>query len=42
MTRPKIAQLKFRLSSSGFGAFAAVVIEIAAVQRGWRDFRMAQ
>jgi hypothetical protein len=41
MTRPKIAQLKFWLPSSGFGAFAAAVTEIAAVQRGWRDIRMA-
>jgi mannose-6-phosphate isomerase-like protein (cupin superfamily) len=30
-----------RLPSSGFGAFAAAVTEIAAVQRGWRDIRMA-
>jgi hypothetical protein len=28
--------------SSGFGAFAAAVVEIAAVQRGWRDIRIAQ
>jgi mannose-6-phosphate isomerase-like protein (cupin superfamily) len=41
MTRPKIAQLKFRLLPSGFGAFAAAVSEIAAVQRSWRDIRMA-
>jgi hypothetical protein len=41
MTRPKIAQLKFRPPSSGFGAFAAAAIGIAAVQRGWRDIRMA-
>jgi hypothetical protein len=26
--------------SSGFGAFAAAVVEIAAVQRGWRDIRI--
>jgi len=30
----KIAQLGFRHRSSSFGAFAAV-------QRGWRDFRIA-
>jgi hypothetical protein len=38
----KIAQAKFRSASSGFGAFAAAIAEIAALQRGWREFRMAQ
>jgi len=32
---------KFHIASSGFGAFAAAVVEIAAVQRGWRDIRIA-
>jgi hypothetical protein len=39
---PRIAQLKFQIASSGFGAFAAAVVAITAVQRGWRDIRMAQ
>jgi hypothetical protein len=38
---PGIAQLEFRLPASSFGGFAAAVDEIAAPQRGWRDFRMA-
>jgi len=37
----KIAQLGFRHRSSSFGVFAAAAGEIAAVQRGWRDFRIA-
>jgi hypothetical protein len=32
----------FRIAASGFGAFAAAVRRFAAVQRGWRDFRIAQ
>jgi hypothetical protein len=39
--RPGIAQLKFRIASSGFGALAAAVVEIAAVQHDWRDIRIA-
>jgi hypothetical protein len=38
----EIAQLKFRPPASSFGARAAAVIEIAALQHGWRDFRIAQ
>jgi len=38
----RIAQLNFCLPSKSFGRFAAAVIEIAAVQRRWRDFRIAQ
>jgi hypothetical protein len=37
----QIAQFKFRPASNGFGALAAAVAEFAAVQRRWRDFRMA-
>jgi hypothetical protein len=37
----KIAQFKFRSASNGFGALAAAFIEFAAVQRYWRDSRMA-
>jgi hypothetical protein len=38
----KIAHPKFRLASSSFVVFAARASDFAAVQRGWRDFRMAQ
>jgi hypothetical protein len=38
----RIAQLEFCLPSKSFGTSAAAIIETAAVQRGWRDFRMAQ
>jgi hypothetical protein len=38
----KIAQSKFWIVSSDFVAFAAPAVEIAAMQRGWRDFRMAR
>jgi len=34
--------VKFQHPCSGFGVFAAAVIEFVAVQRGWRDFRKAQ
>jgi hypothetical protein len=37
-----IAQFKFQHPSKRFGGVAAAVIEFAAVQRGWRDFRIAQ
>jgi hypothetical protein len=37
----KVAQLEFRPASNSFSASAAAVIEFLAVQRGWRDFRMA-
>jgi hypothetical protein len=37
----KIAQPEFRIASSNFGASAACARKFAAVQRGWRDFRMA-
>jgi hypothetical protein len=39
---PKIAQHKFRPSASSFAAAIRRKSEIAAVQRGWRDFRIAQ
>jgi hypothetical protein len=32
----------FRIGCSGFGAFATAATKFAAVQRGWRDFRIAQ
>jgi hypothetical protein len=38
---PGIAQLKFWSPASSFGGFAVAVDEIAALQRGWRDFRIA-
>jgi hypothetical protein len=38
----RIAHLEFCLPSKSFGTSAAAIIETAAVQRGWRDFRMAQ
>jgi hypothetical protein len=38
----KIQRLKFRSASNSFDVFNAAVFEIAAVQRGWRDFRMTQ
>jgi hypothetical protein len=38
----KTAQPEFQLPSNNFGACAAATGEFAAVQRGWRDFRMAQ
>jgi hypothetical protein len=38
----RIAQLEFCLPSKSFGTSAAAIIEIAAVQRRWRDFRIAQ
>jgi hypothetical protein len=41
MPREKIARLEFRPRSNGFSALAAVAIEYFAVQRGWRDFRIA-
>ena len=34
-------ELKFGLGSKRFGALAAAVAKIAAVQRDWRDFRIA-
>jgi hypothetical protein len=37
----KTADAKFRLASNSFDVFHAVTHEIAAVQRGWRDFRIA-
>jgi hypothetical protein len=36
------AQPKFRIACSGFGGLAARSANFAAVQRGWRDFRIAQ
>jgi hypothetical protein len=39
---PAIAQPKFWSASSSFGVFPAMAGEFAAVQRGWRDFRIAQ
>jgi hypothetical protein len=38
---PKIADAKFRLASNSFDVFNVARREIAAVQRGWRDFRIA-
>jgi hypothetical protein len=40
--RPKIARIEFRLWSNSFDGIPAAVVEFAAVQRGWRDFRIAQ
>jgi hypothetical protein len=37
----KTADAKFRLASNSFDVFDAATHEIAAVQRGWRDFRIA-
>jgi hypothetical protein len=39
---PEIAQLEFCSPASSFDALMAAAIEIAAVQRGWRDFRIAE
>jgi Cupin domain len=39
---PRIAQLEFCLPCKSFGTSTAAIIETAAVQRGWRDFRIAQ
>jgi len=38
----KTAQPEFQLPSNSFAAFAAAAGEFAAVQRGWRDFRITQ
>jgi hypothetical protein len=38
----RIAQPKFWSGFSSFDAFQSVTGEFAAVQRGWRDFRIAQ
>jgi hypothetical protein len=37
----EIADAKFRLASNSFDVFTAATREIAVVQRGWRDFRIA-
>jgi hypothetical protein len=37
----KIARLKFQPASKSFAVFMTAVFETAAVQRGWRDFRIA-
>jgi hypothetical protein len=37
----KTADAKFRLASNSFDISDAAPNEIAAVQRGWRDFRIA-
>jgi len=37
-----IARRKFPTAAKSFRALAAAVIEFAAVQCGWRDFRIAQ
>jgi hypothetical protein len=39
---PGLAQLKFWIASKSFVAFAAAFAKFAAVQRSWRDFRIAQ
>jgi hypothetical protein len=39
---PLPARPEFWPASSSFGVFQAAAREFAAVQRGWRDFRMAQ
>jgi hypothetical protein len=36
------ARSEFRSPASGFGLAVAAAVDIAALQRGWRDFRMAQ
>jgi hypothetical protein len=38
----RIAQFEFCLPCKSFGASTAAIVETAAVQRGWRDFRIAQ
>jgi hypothetical protein len=42
MRRLRIAQLEFRINTSGFRAPAAPATQFGTVQRGWRDFRIAQ
>jgi hypothetical protein len=37
----KTADAKFRLASNGFDVSVTAAGEIAALQRGWRDFRIA-
>jgi hypothetical protein len=39
---PKIAECKFRLDCRRFRKPAAAIGEIAALQRRWREFRIAQ
>jgi hypothetical protein len=38
---PTIAQHEFRYLTKRFDGFAAAIVKIAAVQRRWRDFRIA-
>jgi hypothetical protein len=38
---PKIVQAGFQHCAKRFGGFAAAIVKIAAVQRDWRDFRIA-
>jgi hypothetical protein len=40
--RQKIARLGFSLAPNGFGISAGAGGEFTAVQRRWRDFRIAQ
>jgi hypothetical protein len=37
----RISQPKFRPASNSFSSLAAAAIEFTAVQRNWRDFRIA-
>jgi hypothetical protein len=39
---PKIARPGFPLPSKSFGTSAAAAAEFAALQRSWRDFRIAK
>jgi len=41
-SRTKLARLKFQTASKSFDILNAAIAGIAAVQRGWRNFRMAQ
>ena len=38
----RITQFKFRIADSSFRPLTAAVVKFAALQRGWRDFRIAQ
>src|SRR5947209_4715001 len=39
---PNIPGIEFRLAANGFGLLSGALRKFAAVQRGWRDFRIAQ
>jgi hypothetical protein len=38
----EIARIEFGLASNSFDGIPAEAAEFAALQRGWRDFRIAQ